>query len=75
MFVHFTIYNTKHNPPKSIKYIVQSSVFLLLWGVKMQIKMNFMVLEIWLFGFGKFGKVSEIFLRRLYESCVYILRF
>ena len=46
MFIDFRIYNTKHNPPKIIKYVVENSVFLFLW-------MSFMVLEIWLFGVGK----------------------
>ena len=45
MSFHFTIYNTKYNPPKIIKYIVKNSVFLLLWSCEMQMKMSFMVLE------------------------------
>ena len=36
-----------------IKYIVKNSVFLLFWSFIMQMKMRFMVLEIWLFGFEK----------------------
>ena len=27
MIVHFTIYNTKHNPPKIMKYIIKNSIF------------------------------------------------
>jgi len=34
------------------KYIVELSVFIFLWGFKMQMKMSFVDLEIWLFGFG-----------------------
>jgi len=36
------------------KYIVELSVFIFLWGFKM--KMSFMDLEIWLFGFGNVFK-------------------
>ena len=43
--------NTIHQ--KIIEYIVESSVFLFLLDFKMQIKLIFMFLEIWLFGFGK----------------------
>ena len=43
-----------------MKYIVEECVFLLLWGFKMQMKMSFMVLEIWLFWF---GKVLKFFLK------------
>ena len=48
MFVRFTIYNKKHSPSKNYRiYRV------LLWGLKMQMKMSFMVLQIRLLGFGK----------------------
>jgi len=33
--------------------MVKNNVFLLLWGFKIRIKVSFIVLEIWLFGFGK----------------------
>ena len=36
-----------------VKYFVEIIAFLFLKGYKMQMKMSFMVLEIWLFGFGK----------------------
>ena len=62
MFVHFTIYNTKHNPPKVYKiYIVKNSIFLLLWICKLQMKMSFMVLEIWLLALESFGNFSDEF--------------
>ena len=51
--VHFTIYSTKHNPQKITKYIIKDSVFLLLWGLKMRMKMSFMGLEIWFYIFRK----------------------
>ena len=50
---------------KIIKYIVENILFLFLWGCKMQMKMNFMVLEIWMFGF---GKVLDIFLKEFVNS-------
>ena len=43
MLVHVIIYSTKHNPPKVIKYIIENSSFLFLWGFKME--MNFVILE------------------------------
>ena len=43
----------KNNPTKIIKCIVKHSAFLLLLGFKTQMKMSFMVLEIYLFDFGK----------------------
>ena len=33
-----------------MNYIVESSVFLLLWGLKIPMKMSFIALEMWLFG-------------------------
>ena len=45
-----------------IKCIVKNRIFLLLWGLNMQMKMSFLVLECWLFGN---GKVLEIFVRAL----------
>ena len=39
------MYTTKHNPPKIIKYILENSVFLLLWGFKMQMNMSFAAME------------------------------
>ena len=53
-FVHFAICNRKHNPPKNYKIYYQNSFLLFLWGAKVQMKMGFMVLEIWLFGLGTF---------------------
>ena len=54
MFVHFTTFNTKHNPPKTIRYIAEKNgISMLFRGFKMHMKMSFMVLEIWLSGFGK----------------------
>ena len=72
IFVHFTIYNTRHNPPKIIKYIVESIEYSIirLWGSKMQMKRSFMVLEIWLFGYGMFWSSfanQGFYQRSLYE--------
>ena len=36
-----------------MKYIVKNFVFLILYGFKMEMKISFLVLDIWLFGFGK----------------------
>ena len=59
LFIHFNIYNTKHNPLKRYKCVMENSVFLLICGFKMR----FMVLDIWLLAFGKIWKVLEIFLK------------
>ena len=67
MFADFTIYNTKYNPPKILKYVVENCVFLLLWGFKMRMKMSFIVLHIWLFSF---GKVLEIDLKEFVTNPV-----
>ena len=55
-----TIYNTKHDSPKIMRCVVENSVFLFLCGFKVQIKMGFTVLEIWLFCF---ENVLEFFLK------------
>ena len=49
---------------KIINYIVENSVFLLLCCFKMQMKMSFMVLEIWLIGFGRALEKFWKFFRR-----------
>ena len=45
----FMMQNIIHQ--KIIKYIIRNSGFLFLWGFKMQMKMSFMALEIWLHDF------------------------
>ena len=53
IFVHSTIYNSKHNPPKKLRNMSSKiALFLLLWCFKMQMKMSFMVFE----KFGNFCK-------------------
>ena len=42
---------------KIVKYIVENSIFLFLWGFKMQIKMNLLVLEFGYLALEKFWKI------------------
>ena len=46
-------------------YIVENSICLLFWGFKMQMKIGFMVLKLWLFGF---GKILENFLEEFVQT-------
>ena len=55
IYVHFTIHNTNCNPPKN-NYIVKNSIFLFLWGYKMQMKASFMVLEFCYLALERFWK-------------------
>ena len=51
MFVHVTIYNTKHNPLKIIKYIVDNVIFkIILWPCNAS--------ESEFYGFGNFGYLA-----------------
>ena len=50
---------------KIITYVVKNNVFLWLWGFKMQMKMCFMVLEIWSFDL---EKALEIFLEEFVQT-------
>ena len=57
----FVTQNTIHQ--KFIKCIIKNVVFVLLRGFSMRVKMSFIVLGIWSFGFGKvwksYGKISK----------------
>ena len=57
------IQSTPHR--RILKCIIENSMFLLLWGLKMQMKISFMVLEIWSFGF---GEVLEIILKEFLQT-------
>ena len=56
MFVHFTIYNGKHIPPKTIKYVIENSVFLFQNGNEMEFhdfaKFGYLALEMFWKSFG-----------------------
>ena len=49
-----------------MKCSIKNSFVLFLWGFKIQMKMSFMVKEIWLYGF---GKIFELFQMILYKLC------
>ena len=66
MFFHFTIYDTKHNPPNNFTYIIKNSVFLLFGISKCKLKC---VSWIWKFGYFALEKFWKYFKRSLYESC------
>jgi len=66
MFVHFTIYNTKQNPPKSYRIYSQEQQFSILWHCEVQMKISFKVF--WKFGYlalEKFWIVWKYFLKEL----------
>ena len=65
MFVCFgvVLQNTIHE--KIILCFIENGVFLFLWGSKMRMKMSFLALEIWSFGF---GKVIDIFLKEFVRT-------
>ena len=61
MFVHFAICNTEHNPPKIYKIYFQKEKngkkhFSIFVGSQIQLKMSFMVLEIWLLPLEKLAR-------------------
>ena len=65
MFVHFTTYNSKHSSPKNRKCSIRTNVYLFLLGLKMQMKLCFMVLGILYLGF---GQVLELLLKEFVRS-------
>ena len=68
MFVHFTIYDTKYNPPNNVKYIAKNSVYLLLGISKCKLKC---VSWIWKFGYlalEKLWKSIGIFLKEFVRT-------
>ena len=57
MFVHFTIYNAKHNPPKSHKNGTEAMFFMGFQNANENVHQGFGNLVIWLCkSFGKFWK-------------------